>query len=402
MRGREIPTTARRAALLGAGLALLAIGAPAGASASDGAHASIIGGKSSSIAEFPSLAFIESSNGREAFACTGSVIAPRVILTAAHCADDLDHGGLVPPRSYAVLTGAANLAQAGPALVTGVRETHVFPGFDPSTAHGDAALLILERATAAPPLPIAGPADAALFGTGVPVRAAGWGLTRFDARNSPNGLRSASMVVQEAGFCGRKTKPYYPEYSSAQQICALDRPDKRSGGCFGDSGGPAIATRPDGSPVEIGIFSIVGPGCTTKRPNVFTRTDLVAAWAAEWVAATEAGAPPPVVDNGAPLPNMPRALGEIYALFTLADHFGTRFLNATRIDGSCHRASRARFDCRVNWRAGRFAYKGSVNPFYTRQRGAVVWDSHFRISWIDLECRDRRPARACPARSQHG
>ena len=139
-----------------------------------------------------------------------------------------------------------------------------------------------------------------------------------------------------------------------------------------------------------------------KLPNVFTRADLISAWAAEWVAAVETGGPPPVVDNGAPLPPMSRELGEIYTLLTLADHFGGRFVNAERIDGSCQRAAKARFKCKVRWRTGHFAYRGRVSPFYARKRGAVIWDSDFKVSWVDLDCRHSRPARACPVRSLHG
>ena len=76
-------------------------------------------------------------------------------------------------------------------------------------------------------------------------------------------------------------------------MCTTDPPDHANGGCFGDSGGPAIAQRADGSPVEIGIVSTGGPDCSTKLPNVFTRADRVSTWASEWIAATESGAPPP-------------------------------------------------------------------------------------------------------------
>src|SRR5215207_128569 len=116
------------------------------------AGASIVGGKVASIVEFPSLAFIEAADKENRFACTGSVIAPRVILTAAHCVEDLQgKGGFTPIRNYAVATGATNPFQAEKENVSRIVATHVFPDFDPGNLHGDAAILVLDKATTAPP-----------------------------------------------------------------------------------------------------------------------------------------------------------------------------------------------------------------------------------------------------------
>ncbi len=104
--------------------------------------------------------------------------------------------------------------------------------------------------------------------------------------------------------CKARIPRFYKPYSPALQMCTTDPPDHTNGGCFGDSGGPAIAHRADGSPVEIGIVSTGGPSCSTKLPNIFTRVDRVSTWAAEWIAATEPGAPPPALK--AQLPAMSR------------------------------------------------------------------------------------------------
>jgi secreted trypsin-like serine protease len=380
---------------------LAALLLPALASAKGGAQASIVGGRTSTIEEFPSLAYIEVDEGGHGFSCTGTVVAPRIILTAAHCVENLDRGGFTSAGDYAVATGTTNPAETAPQNVFRVADTHVFPGFDPGTLRGDAAILVLSAPTSAPVLPLAGAADTALYAGGASVQLAGWGLIRANSERPTEALRSTSMVVKPSPFCERKTRSYYPPYSPASQLCTLDPPAKKSGGCFGDSGGPAIGQRPDGTPVQLGIISTGGPFCSTQLPNVLTRADFIGGWVAEWVAATETGTPPPLVDPSHPFPLMTRPGAESFASSTLQQHLGRRFERAERVFGGCRRISRSRFRCQVSWRQGRNIYAGVVSPFYVRKRGTVVWDSHFRIEWAPLRCL-RSNAPACPIQVRSG
>lgn len=395
LRGRALSV-----ALACAAIAALAL--PAAASAEPSAQASIVGGRAGSIAEFPFLSFIEARESKKhGFACTGSVVAPRVILTAAHCADDLDHGGLTPAKDYALATGVSGPGEAQPENVFRVTETHVFPGFDPGTLHGDAAILILDRPTPAPVLALAGPGDSALYAGGATVQLAGWGLTAPTAKEQPERLRTTSMVVETPAVCKAKTRGYYSPFSPVAQMCTLDLPRMKSGGCFGDSGGPTIGNRPDGSLVELGIISTGGEACSTKRPNVMTRTDFVSTWVSEWIAAVETGAPKPVLDPKTPLPQMSKEAATSFAVGTLRDRFGKRFEKADRIAGNCRRAGRTRFKCEIAWIAGRFVYGGTVSPFYVRRDDATVWDSHFKIRFGVLQCLEDR-SRHCPIQSKSG
>lgn len=401
-----------KAALL-CGLAATALAAPATATAEfsvlevptaaptdNGAQASIVAGRAASIAEFPSLAYIEAQVGKGGFACTGTVVAPRLILTAAHCIESQESGAFTPPSAYAVATGTTTPREAVETNVFRVVETHIFPGFDPGNLRGDAGILVLDRPTAAPPLAMASAADAALYAGGAPVQLAGWGLTRANARKGPGSLRATAMTVQAPGLCKSKTRSFYRPFSTTGQLCTLATPPK-SGGCFGDSGGPAIAQRADGVLVHLGIISSGGPFCSTKLPNILTRTDLVSTWVAEWTAAIEAGAPRPVVDPNAPVPLMTRTVAETFTVFTLARVFGGKFLRAKRVLGNCRRASRSRFRCEVAWRLGGTIYAGTVSPFYLRRQDAFTWDSHFRIEWASLKCL-RSDAPRCPIRSKRG
>ncbi|HET8814445.1 MAG TPA: trypsin-like serine protease [Solirubrobacterales bacterium] len=375
--------------------------APAPTADEGGATASIVGGRAASITEFPSLAYIEARIGKGGFACTGTVVAPRVILTAAHCIESQESGAFTPPGAYAIATSTTAPGQTEPQNIFRVVETHVFPGFDPGSLRGDAGILVLDRPTGAPPLALAGAADAALYAGGASVQLAGWGLTRANAVKAPGSLRATGMTVQTPAFCRRKTRDFYPPYSAAQQLCTLATPAKTSGGCFGDSGGPAIAQRAEATPVQLGIISTGGPFCSTKLPNVLTRTDLVSTWVAEWAAAIEAGGPRPVVDPNSPFPLMTRPVAEAFTVFTLARQFGRRFERTKQVFGNCRRASRSRFRCQVAWRAGRLIFAGIVTPFYVRRQEAFTWDSHFRIEWAAIRCLRSNPGR-CAIHTKRG
>lgn len=397
---RAVTCCSLLALLLSIPAAASAFPAPAD-SAENGATASIVGGRAATIEEFPSLAYIQAREGKGGFACTGTVVAPRVVLTAAHCIEDLERGRFTPTGRYAVATGTTNPAEVLGQNLFRVVETHLFPGFDPGTLRGDAGILVLDRPTAAPPIALAGPADAALYAGGAAVQLAGWGLTKATATRGPGSLRTTSMVIQTPSFCERNTRRYYPPFSTTGQTCALDVPARRSSGCFGDSGGPAIGLRADGTPVELGVISTGGPFCSSKLPNVFTRADSTSPWVAEWIAAIETGAPRPVLAPGLPFPLMTRPVAEAFTVYSLQNAFGARFEKAERVLGNCRRAGRSRFRCDVAWRSGRSIYAGIVSPFYVRRAQGVAWSSHYRIEWAPLKCLRANPAR-CRIRTKSG
>jgi secreted trypsin-like serine protease len=393
----------RLLAILGGAILALALCVPAGAAASGGAQASIVGGSTATIEQFPYLAYIEAGNSHRGFACTGSVVAPRVVLTAGHCVEDVETGTFSKPAEYKVAIGVANPKLASAENVYDVVATHAFPNFDPGIVHGDAALLILSRPTSAPPLAIAGTAEAALYEGGASVAVAGWGVTQAENRQAPSNMRTTTMTVQKDTTCSRKTKGFYADYSAAVQLCLLSTPKKTSGTCFGDSGGPAVATRPDGTPVELAIISVVGPLCSPQTPNVLTRVDYVSTWVGEWIAATETGAPAPIVDPAAPLPPMKRSTGEEFAIYTLFHAFGERFASAGKIAGNCKRASKTRFRCEIAWISHHTIYAGIITPFYVRRQQTFAWDSHYQVRWAPRRCVDNEfSGHGCGIHSKHG
>lgn len=401
MRFRGVAVRGRTVALSGLCALLVASVAPSAATAAPAAQASIINGDVAAIADLPSLAFIAAQTAKDqGFSCTGTVIAPRVVLTAAHCVEDLHFGGFTPARDYKVATGRANPRRDEGGEILRVSAAHVFPAFEPGNIHGDAALLILASPTTAPAMPLAGAADGALYAGGTPVRLAGWGLTRADARSAPDALHTTTGAVLDPAACKARVPAFYPPYSTALQMCTTDPPDKRNGGCFGDSGGPAIAQRADGTPVQIGIVSSGGPECSTKLPNVFTRVDRVSTWAAEWVAATELGAPPPALKARLPRMSAESAQGLVGGL--LSARFGELFVGAKGLRGSCRRLGPARQQCQLLWRFGARLYFGRVTVFYALRQNAVAWDNSYFVQRGSIRCLQSDRSRSCPVETRRG
>jgi secreted trypsin-like serine protease len=383
------------------GIAAIALVLPGLAQASEQAHASIIGGDVAAIADFPALAFIAAETGKnQGFACTGTVISPRVVLTAAHCVEDLHMGGFTPALDYKVATGRANPGKDVTGNVLDVAATHVFPGFDPGTTHGDAALLILATPTPAPPIALASAADAALYAGGAQVLLAGWGLTAPNARSGPEELHSTATVVLGPIACRQRTRAFNRTYSGGIQMCTTDPPDHASGGCFGDSGGPAIAHRADGSAVQVGIVSTGGPDCSTKLPNVFTRADRVSGWATEWVAATELGAPPPALKARIPAMSEESAEGLVAGL--LSSRFGKLFTGSQGLRARCQRLGPARHKCELLWRFGPKLYFGTVTVFYALQQNTVAWRGSYVVGRGNLRCLLSDHSQRCPIETRRG
>ncbi len=378
----------------------LALLAPGLAHAAD-AQTSIIRGDVASIADFPSLAFIAAQTGKdEGFACTGTVISPRVILTAAHCVEDLNFGGFTPAPAYKVATGRTTPTEDETGDVLQVSATHVFPGFDPGTTRADAALLILASPTSAPAISLASAADSALYTGGAQVRLAGWGLTAPRAKSGPKSLRSTSTVVLDPNSCKQRTRSFNRSYSSAVEMCTTDPPDHANGGCFGDSGGPAIAQRADGSQVQIGIVSTGGPECSTKLPNIFTRADRVSSWASEWIAATESGAPPPGLKARLPAMSRESAQGLVGGL--LNARFGELFAGSDEVRGNCRRLGPARQKCELLWRYGPKLYFATVTVFYALRQNAVAWDNSYVVRRASVRCLESDHSESCAVETRRG
>lgn len=274
---------------LGALLASLALAEPV--AASPAATASIVGGSTALNEEWPWAAFILAAdkNG-EGFSCSGTVISPNLVLTAGHCVEDIETGEKTPAAQYVVVTGSSDIRDSTQRQVSRVSRTIINPNFNRFKVHNDAGLLVLATPTTAPAVPLAGPADAALLAPNTPIYIAGWGLsgTLRKLKRTPV-LRRGPTFVQERLYCRNHSRAYYPFFNYSSQLCTITPPGFSIGTCHGDSGGPALAFREDGTPVQIGITSLGAADCDTRLPDIFTRIDRIYQWIAEQIAATATG-----------------------------------------------------------------------------------------------------------------
>jgi secreted trypsin-like serine protease len=368
-----------------------------------GAAASIVKGTAASIAEFPWLAHVTYEGAAEGFECSGTVVAPRLVLTAGHCAV-AESGRVLDPSRYHVVTGLADLGQLTPEHVSAVAQVLVDPSYEPSKNLNDAALLVLGAPVSAPAIALASTGDEALSSGGTPISIAGWGLTSGSSTKAPTVLRSGAAVIQDEAYCRSKAKKVTPFYSVASQLCAIAPPRFEVGACHGDSGGPAIAVRPDGVPVQVGIISMADPECRTNIPGVETRVDQVTPWVSSWIAALETGAPaPPVVTP--PLVRLPPLTFKAAAYFAyvgLSSAFHGRFVHGRFKELGCRRLEREKVKCEVFWYLTGSVYTGSVTVYYSLPREGALWNLRFRIRKVGAGCWLRLgSAKRCPGTLYH-
>ncbi|HEY5286596.1 MAG TPA: serine protease [Solirubrobacteraceae bacterium] len=262
----------------------------------------IIGGTTVQTGTFPSLAYVVDFQGQLAYQCTGTVIAPSLVLTAGHCAENMQTGAPFSTSGFRVVTGAVDPLQPGD-LVSTVLGVISYPGLERKVDNGDVALLVLSTPTTAPPIALAGPEQAKRLTAGAPATIVGWGKTAFEQTTLTEQLQSASTVVQARKWCRRNAPPFF----ARSEICTITPPSYATGVCQGDSGGPLIAIGPSGEPIEVGVADHVYGRCSTRHPSVFASVGSIYAWAQTWIAAykqpTAPPAPPTTLPTGpAPQP----------------------------------------------------------------------------------------------------
>lgn len=179
----------------------------------------IVGGTTASAGSWGFMAFVlYVGDSGPSFACSGTVIAPKLVLTAGHCAVDEDTGAALAPAGYRVFTGSLDWSNAAGRQLSAVSRVVVFPDYDPSTGAGDAAVLVLSTPTSAASVPLATAADQYLYDGNAPAQIAGWGTTAAGGQVAST-LQWADTTVQSPDYC----EQLYPLFSPRTERVRLTR-----------------------------------------------------------------------------------------------------------------------------------------------------------------------------------
>lgn len=241
-----------------------------------GAHIAVVGGQTAEPGTFPWMAYVLDVRGNDAGQCSGTVVAPNLVLTAGHCAENVQTGVPNEASGYQVVTGNVDWdAPETERQVSGVTRVIVCPCFDRRTDVGDVALLQLSTPTSAPVITLASSPSG-----GKKALLAGWGETFYNQQALGERLQWAPTVVQHPERCEHEAPPFSP----ASEICVMDTPSRQTGACKGDSGGPLLLPEPSavGGMVQVGVADHVYGECATTRPSVFTSVDAISAWVRDW------------------------------------------------------------------------------------------------------------------------
>lgn len=217
----------------------------------------ILGGTKTTVGQFPSVVALEVGGGL----CTGTLIAPEWVVTAAHCVQGVSVSGIkVHFNTVDALRDPGKVVKAVNAIAK--------PTFSKNNlGQNDIGLIQLaEKITDVKPIPLN--LDPARAPVGIKVTMVGFGAT---ATGGGGSIGVQYVVEQTSVTCTDGT-------SDADLLCFNQVSGK--GKCQGDSGGPSFAMI-DGHLVQVGITSFGDQNCAQFGAD--TRTDAEKAFILQYI-----------------------------------------------------------------------------------------------------------------------
>jgi hypothetical protein len=217
----------------------------------------VLGGVSSSIADWPWLVSVFTAGH---FICNGTLIAPRMVLSAANC---IARG---QPINYEVATAADDGKYVKIARRIPVTKIITHPAYSEDTEKNDIAILELGMELPPPFATISGQRSAdpkagtlALVGT-------------IDFRSKPGNLLQSSVPIFDDATCAAK--------SGLQGTICAGFEHGGAGACprTGSAGGPLVVFSGTGRKYQIGIVSTADCSVPEEAYGVYTLVSSYSNW----------------------------------------------------------------------------------------------------------------------------